>query len=391
MSFEGDLDVDQPTVKLVGKIDGLEISPEVRNALPDANGCNLAWLSSLRGESEAQFQVSYDPAAAEKWKFDVTVQLSHGRIEDARLPRPLTEIHAAVHVDNQGFSVRDLGAISNQATLALSCSGGLTAGSPMDLECEIRQLPLDGQLYAILPSKLKEYWQDIQPEGVIDVGVQLHCDARGWQPRVRIDCQNISFAHQAFKYRLDHGSGRIDVKDNVLTLNLVAYSENQMVRLGGELRNLFTGAIGWLRVKCDALPLDKKLLEAIPCDVQPMAQSLDLRGMAQSLDLRGTVAADLELSKDVAGGPLHKHLWAKCNRCALRYNQFPFAISEINGQLEMYDGNWRFRNLVGCNGTSRVTGDGTFTCSSKGGELVLQLAAGNVPLEGEFARHCPRA
>ena len=386
VSFEGDLDIDRPTVELFGKIEGLEISPEMRNALPDANGCNLAWLSSLRGETEAQFHVSYDPAAAEPWKFDVTGQLSHGRIEDARLPHPLTEIHAAIHVDNRGFCVRDLGARSDQATLSLSCSGGLAAGNTMDVNCDIRQMPLDAQLYAILgerysyASKLQELWQKIQPDGVIDAAIQLHCDGRAWQPQVRINCQNVSFTHAAFPYRLDHSSGTLELKDDVLTLGIVAYSENQLIGLRGEVRNLFAEPTGWLRVKCDSLPLDKKLLEAIPCDVQPLAQSLDLRG---------TVAAVLELSKDVADGPMHRHLTATCNRCALRYNLFPFAISDINGQLEMYDGNWRFWNLVGCNGTSRVTGNGNFTCSAKGGELTLHLAAGNVPLEGELREALP--
>jgi hypothetical protein len=77
-------------------------------------------------------------------------------------------------------------------------------------------------------------------------------------------------------------------------------------------------------------------------------------------------------------------LIAQCNRCALRYDRFPFGITEINGQLEMYDGNWWFRNLEGCNGTSRVTGDGTFVCSPKGNEFVFHLAAEHVPLEGEL-------
>lgn len=256
----------------------------------------------------------------------------------------------------------------------------------MDVDCDIRQMPLDAQLYAILgdrysyASKLQELWQKIQPDGVIDAGIQLHCDGRAWRPLVRINCQNVSFTHTAFPYRLDHGSGTLELKDDRLTLGIVAYSEKQLIGLRGEIRNLFVEPTGWLRVNCDALPLDNKLLEAIPCDVQPLAQSLDLRG---------TVAANLELSKDVAGGPMHKHLRATCNRCALRYKQFPFAISEINGQLEMYDGNWRFWNLEGCNGTSRVTGDGTFTCSPKGGELTLRLAAGNVPLEGELRDALP--
>ena len=126
VSFDGEVDIDRPAVNLTGKIEGLEISPEMREALPDMQGCNLALLASLRGETEAGFQISYDPAAEEKWKFDVNGNLTHGRLEDPRLPHyPLTEIQAAVHVDNRGFSISDLKARSNQATLSLSCSGGL--------------------------------------------------------------------------------------------------------------------------------------------------------------------------------------------------------------------------------------------------------------------------
>ena len=40
------------------------ISPELRGMLPDVQGCNLSVLGSLRGETEANFHVSYDPAAA---------------------------------------------------------------------------------------------------------------------------------------------------------------------------------------------------------------------------------------------------------------------------------------------------------------------------------------
>jgi len=59
--------------------------------------------------------------------FDVTGELTRARIDHSRLPHPLTEIHADIHVDNRGFSIRELKARSNQATLSLSCSGGLTA------------------------------------------------------------------------------------------------------------------------------------------------------------------------------------------------------------------------------------------------------------------------
>jgi hypothetical protein len=378
--FDGEVDVDRPTVNMSGKIEGMEISPELRTALPYVQGCDLSLLGSLRGETEAHFQVNYDPAAAERWKFDVTGQLTRGRIDDPRLRRPLTEIQAAVHVDNRGFSIRDLKARSNQATLSLACSGGLTAASPLELEGEIRQVPLDGQLLAILPGELQRHWRELQPEGVVDAAIGLSYDGHVWRPRVRVRCEKVSFVHERFRYRLDGGNGWLELKDDRLTIDLFTYSENQLIRLLGEIRNPFTGPTGWLRAKCDALPLDEKLLQAIPDEAQPLARSLDMRG---------TAAVELAVSRDVANGPLHQHLRVRPEGCSLRYKDFPYAISKIVGQLEMDDGNWSFRNLEGYNGTSRITGEGTFAESPKGKEFALRLTAGNVPLEGELRGALP--
>ncbi len=384
--FDGEVDIDRPALNIAGKIEGMEISPEVHNTLADLQGCKLSLLASLRGETEAHFQVSYDPAAEERWKFDVDGQLAHGRFEDPRLPHhPLTEIQATVHVDNRGFSIRDFTARSNQAALSLTCSGGLSAASPMDIEGEIRQLPLDEQLMAVLPGDLQEHWRKLHPQGVIDAYVKLHFDGSALRPRVRVNCQNVTFMHDVFRYQLERGNGPVELKDDRLTFDIHASSENQPIHLFGEIRNPFTGATGWLRANCNALPLDKKLLEALRPEMQPLAASLDLRGAA---------AVDLELSQEVANGPLHKHIRAWPDRCSLCYKDFPVAVSKIVGQaetvpVEMVDGNWWFRNLEGYNGTSRITGDGTFFRSPGGNELVLRLNAGNVPLDRELRDALP--
>jgi hypothetical protein len=375
VTFKGEVDPDRPGLSLDGKIDGMEISPEMRNVLPEALGSNLSVLGSLRGQTEALFQVGYDPASPTPWKFDLTGQLSRGRIDDLRLPRPLTEIRATVHVDNQGFAIREFKARSNQATLSLTCSGGLKPSSPMAIEADISQLPLDEQLLAILPARLQEEWQSVRPEGLINAAIKLRYDGRTWQPQIRVQCQNVAFSHRMFPYRLEHGNGLLELKDDRLQMNLSTFSENQLVHLLGEIHNPLGNPTGWLRVKCDELPVDEKMLKAMA----PRAQSL-----ARSMDLKGTIGFEYELARDVAEGPIHQHLKLRASRCWLRYDQFPFAISNIRGELEMIDGNWWARNLEGYNGTSRVTGDGTLSGTPQGNELVLRLHADGVPLEGEL-------
>ena len=103
------------------------------------------------------------------------------------------------------------------------------------------------------------------------------------------------------------------------------------------------------------------------------------------MDLKGTIGFKYELSReDPRQGPIHQHLQIRASRCWLRYDRFPYALSNVHGEMEMIDGNWWFRNLEGYNGTSRVTGEGTLTRTAQGDELVLRLNAAGVPLEGEL-------
>ena len=244
VTFGGEVDLDRPKLDLAGKIDGVEISPEMHNVLPDSCGCNLSVLGSLRGQTEARFQVCYDPASPQPWKFDIIGQLARGRLDDPRLPHALTEISATVHLDNQGFAIQNLKARSNQASLMLTCSGGLNPSSPMAIDADVSQLPLDEQLRASLPDKLREEWQKLLPEGLIDASIRLRYDGRGWTPQVRIQCRNVSFAHHKFPYRLEHGNGLLELKDDRLQMNLSTFSENQLVHIVGEIRNPTNGADG---------------------------------------------------------------------------------------------------------------------------------------------------
>ena len=56
----------------------------------------------------------------------------------------------------------------------------------------------------------------------------------------------------------------------------------------GEIRNPTNGPTGWLQVTADELPIDEKLLKALP----PHAQSL-----ARSMDLKGAIGFEYELSR----------------------------------------------------------------------------------------------
>ncbi len=82
---------------------------------------------------------------------------------------------------------------------------------------------------------------------------------------------------------------------------------------------------------------------------------------------------------------MHHHLWLTANGCSIRYQKFPYLISDIRGTLETLDGHWSFHNLAGSHDKACIKCEGCLTPGSADSELVLSLAGQDVPL-GEDLR-----
>ena len=141
------------------------------------------------------------------------------------------------------------------------------------------------------------------------------------------------------------------------------------------------GPVGWLEVKGDDLPLDEKLLSALP--ERP-------RAVARALDLRGTVSFQYDLWRQTPEEKMHQHLDARANRCWVRYEKFPYSLANVHGTLTMSDGDWEFRGLEGTNGATRVTCEGEMTAAPGGHDLVCASAPATCPWKTSCATPCAR-
>ena len=240
---------------------------------------------------------------------------------------------------------------------------------------EIRQLELDRQLLDALPEDLREQWYKYRPEGQIDADVNLRYDGQHWDPRLTLRCVNLSFTHYKFPYRLEHGKGTFSLADDLLQAHLTAYSGNREVQMDAQVRHPTSGPIGWIEAKGDNIPLDERLLDALP--EKP-------HELARSLDLRGAIGFRYRLEHRTPEEPPHQCLSIDVSRCWLRYEKFPYSLTDIHGTLEMVDGRWTFSDLQGTNGTTRVICGGSLTPTPQGNELALQFRAIGVPLEEEL-------
>ena len=381
LEVEGVVDPQRQSWSIGGTIEGLNVSPELRHALPGPWAAKLAVLGELRGQGALSFRTAYGPAAESPWQFQLSGRLEQGRIDDPRLPRPLTDVRAAFRIGNQGFSIDELTARSGRTTLWLSAGQtGLAPGGPLRLEAKVRQLELDCQMLQRVPDplrgRLEAQWDKCLPAGKVNADVKLSYDGQTWRPDLVVQCLDVSFWHEKFPYRLSEGKGLVTLKDGRLTVDLTASSGSRPVRVTSEVINATTDPFGWFVAEGKRLPVDEKLLGAM----SPRSQAF-----VRSLGPRGTIDFHVRTWREGAGRPLHKHLVIGLGGCSIRYKKFPYPLGDIRGTIEMRDDHWIFHdNLTAENDTGRITCTGYMTAPQQGHELFLRFTGTNVPLDEEL-------
>jgi hypothetical protein len=376
IELSGTINLSHELLHVEGRAEGLDISPALRRAAPEPLASKFEPLGAFRGESDFSFRLWSEPESETPWRYEVTGRVLRGRMDDPRLPHAITDIRANLRLSNEGYAVRDLVGRSGQSSLRLSCCGAaFGAGNPMVVEAEVRNLELDRQLADVLPESLRDHWHKLLPAGQIHANMHLTYDGVRWNPRVFVQCLDVSFSYHKFPYRLDQGEGTLDLKDGELNIDMTAASGNQPIRLSGQLRNLEGDPTGWFEAKGEAVPLDDKLLIAL---------APEPREVVRSLNASGTLDFYVRLWRDQPNAPLQRHLLIGLNRCAMQYKKFPYPISNISGTIELLDGTWSFHNLEGTNDTGYVRCRGKLRRTSEGQSLDLVLEANDVPLEKEL-------
>ncbi|HJT31384.1 MAG TPA: AsmA-like C-terminal region-containing protein [Pirellulales bacterium] len=360
-----------------GAVIGLDFSPELVSALPSAASRRLGELGSLRCAIKGRFLLTQGLPGKPDFAYELSGQLQRGRIDDPRLPYPLIDLQAGFRVSPAGLLLSEATARNGQTTLRLDFERkGFARSSPYTLVAESRHMQFDQQLRSILPLAWQNEWNKFMPGGEFDAQLRLDYDGRRWQPQLVISCRNVSFSYYNFPYRLERGQGRLELKDNLLDIELKAFSEGEEVRIVGQYHSPGAGARGFIKIRGDNLRLDEKLFLALK--EKP-------RRIVRSLNPRGTFNFFVHLWHGNEPKPVvHTHLELAFNRCSLRYDEFPYPLDNIRGAMVMDDHVWQFNELTGTNDTGQVTCNGSLTPTPDGNDLRLSFVGEAVALEDEL-------
>ena len=366
-----------------GSAEALEISPSLFQSLPSEMAQRLSALQGVRGLADFDFQVSHaDPQTPRQ--FDLKGRFSRGRVDDSRLPNPLTDIEAEFHIVNRGVAINNLTAHGGQAELTIRqfWLAGFDLGSPMSLSARVTDLELNRRMMNVLPDELGEKWRHFMPTGRINVDATLDYDGWQWTPaELTVDCLDVAFSYYKFPYRMEQCTGRISLVADVLSVNLMAYGGTRPVEITGRLFQPLTAPYGRFDVKGKGLGLDERLFSA-------MKEKPQL--VVRSLAPRGTIDFNFSIFTEAPGQAPTKNLNVDLNRCSIRYAKFPYPLGNIRGRLEMRstrpkEDYWTFHDLEGTNDTATVEcSRGSLTSIHDKAELDLHFKASKVPLEEEL-------
>lgn len=361
---------------IAGNLEGLDFSPEFVRALPAVLSRKLAEVGSLRCLVQGRFRLAHQTGQS-GLDFDVRGQLSGGRIDDPRLPYPLTDLRATFRANNRELAISDVTARNGQTTLAIELHRqGYVKQSPYTLVARSRRVVFDQQLRSILPYDWQAEWHKFLPAGEFDADFKLVYDGREFKPELTIVCKSVSFSYHKFPYRLERATGRLELVDRLLKLDIKAYTEGEEVRIFGKFRNPGPDAVGRVNISGDNIRLDEKLF---------LALSEGGRRIVRSLNPRGTMNVSFDLWHGAESPPrIHKKLSLALNRCSLRYNDFPYPLDNIRGAIVMEDDVWDYRDLEGTNDTGTVECHGRLVPRANGYDLTLNFFAKAIALEDEL-------
>ncbi len=368
------------------------------------------WLAraDLNGKLDCDITIARaaTPQATIEWHS--TFELTEGRLSIDGLPRQMTELVARGAMSQGGLRIESAGGRYGKAAMSLvGVRDGWGSGAPLHALGRIEGLVLDDTVTESLPASVAALWNRFRPAGEVNADFNIGFNGQRWLPDVSVVCQNAAFedAHH-FPYRVRGGSGTLRYHDvgpepgGQLEVHLTAHAGNQPIHIDGTLANLSPpdddryvpsdddgpSPTGRLVIHGEQITISTALVDALGENQQKVIRQLEPQGNFSfrwtyehpSLEVPETTSTDLEF-----------------HDCQIRFDRFPYPLTNISGRITERNGFWQFTDLVSHTGGDNHVGqrvvrcDGT--CQPVHGEHLLQLTfrGEQIPLDDTLRQALP--
>jgi len=377
--FHGSVDLARDRWQLIGRLTGIRLGNALVESLPGNLAKRMPPVGLFSAQANARFELSRDGARVPVYRFSVSSDLAQGRLDNPRLPDSITDLTAHVRLTNDGCTLHDATARCGPATLQINGRrDGWQASAPVLVAFHAEGIELTRDLAKGLPPAIRRVWQKYQPTGKANLEVKARFDGRRWHPDLLVRFVDTGFLCEKFPYPVQHSTGTLRVQDNKIHFRLVTQAGNQPVDVEGEVIDPGPTATGWAHVWGRDLPVDKRLILALPAGP---------RKLVRSLQPAGRVHFDWRVRRDDPLAPKpSQQLQLEIVDGAICYDKFPYPLAKVHGFVRWADRKWKLYDFVGQHGSAVATLAGQMEPTGRGREnvLTLRIDAHRVPLDKQL-------
>ncbi|HMO87468.1 MAG TPA: hypothetical protein PKC18_21355, partial [Lacipirellulaceae bacterium] len=360
----------------------------------------LAWARPQLPAAINQIRVEamLDGQAALQWfadgrppRVDAELAVSEGRVDDALLPAPITELAGQIVVAGDQLQVRNMRGKCGAAEVGAAVNrSGWAPRAPLAAVLTATDAVLDDALYQSLrrfdaaglavAGELVEQWDRFDPAGVVDGTLQVTFDSQRWTPTALLTGRQLSFQSEKFPYRLTEGTGVIRytpptaTAPDLVDVEMTARGGGQPLRIVGQVIDPQPGAAGWAQITGEALDIEQRMIAAIASE--------KCRDVISELHPSGRFNVNWRIERATPGAEPRTALRLDLTDVRINYDRFPYPLRGIRGTMTAQDDLWTFTDLVSggrrpVRGSDVVADLGGTDLARRG--LVRRIARGGPP------------
>lgn len=381
--------------RLTGAVDSFELTPETLTSFFAPNEA-LRSLETLQGRTSLDFSAQKDVSEPEGFRYTLGGKLFRGSLVLSILEHPITDLFVEYAASNRSLSVKRLTGRSGPVLLLADYTqSGTGADKTATFRTQLEEFPLSletlkklrlqrpGKWFAFLD---RPFRAGVSFQTTAKALLTFDLNAGVWKPReIGLTCRDLSIEGGKLPKRFDGFSGKLilDEHEN-LSFDFESGEEPNKIIARGVFAQVLSEPVGETRIEAAGMTLDEKLFESLPPGCRGELAALHPTG---TLDMALTVRRTQKAAGE-SGSPVQQDIRfiIGVRDAAIRYDRFPFPISQISGMIERRDKVWSFTNFRGTGGSAEFKATGSLQpCGeNQGFELALDLTIDRFPVGEEL-------
>lgn len=334
-----------------------------------------------RGLFDISFRVSHQGTDAEPYQFSGSFWPKGASGQCVWFPYPLDDIQGEVEFVSPHVLLKGITARHGEGTVRLKADiDRSTEWSKIDIDVQGDSIPLDKDLHAALSEEYRTVWDRFSPVGNARIDVKLHrppghdpAHIPDWESQVTADLKDVKMTFKDYPYPLDHVAGRLEFTNNRIDVReLLGKHGDATISLKGYATTGSAPRDGEFQLDARQMELDDALAKALPPEGRAAFRQFRPEGRA---DLAGTIRlipGDEALTYD---------LRAKLRDAAICYDQFPFRIENVHGEIHIRPDAVSVLEMTGRHGQTKVAVTGRVQRRPNGAVADLDFVALDLALD----------